>query len=134
MDRPTIGVRPVPKAPASGAAVGVRPSYGEGSPHWRPAVAETARRADPRALLARLLGPYHDVLVLGRPTGRPRGPAPSGRIVVEARRPSVVGNLVFLVSMSALALWGLVLAGYAIKCYLGIDLFPEISLSRTLHF
>jgi hypothetical protein len=50
----------------------------------------------------------------------------------DIKRPSLVGNLVFIVSMVALGLWGAFLILYLLKSYLGIDVLESVSLSRAL--
>ena len=50
----------------------------------------------------------------------------------DIKRPSLVGNLVFLAFVGVLGLWGMFLLLYLLKNYLGIDIFPSISMSREL--
>jgi hypothetical protein len=50
----------------------------------------------------------------------------------EIRRPSLVGNLIYLAFVGVLAMWGTFLVLYLLKEYLGIDIFPGVSVSRHL--
>ncbi len=50
----------------------------------------------------------------------------------EIVRPSLAGNLLFLVFVGVLAVWGTFLVLYLLKSYLGIDIFPGFSVSHRL--
>ena len=50
----------------------------------------------------------------------------------DIKQPSLAGSLVFLAFVGVLGLWGMFLVLYLLKNYLGIDIFPSISMSREL--
>ena len=58
--------------------------------------------------------------------------APSDLPRRDIRRPSLVGSVVFLAFVGVLGLWGMFLILYLLKNYLGIDIFPGVSMSEGL--
>ncbi|MCK4547907.1 MAG: hypothetical protein KAW17_10755 [Candidatus Eisenbacteria sp.] len=50
----------------------------------------------------------------------------------DVKRPSTAGNVVFILCMATLGLWGGFLVLYLLKTYLGIDIFEGVSLNGKL--
>jgi hypothetical protein len=50
----------------------------------------------------------------------------------DIKRPNLAGNLIFIISIVALGLWGAFLILYLLKSYLGIDVLQSVSLNGAL--